>query len=178
MASLASIPTVANVVVSMNCRILGQDAVPCQRFNPASSDFEPASFWPDILSDDHLFDLVLFNFPHTDQNGKASRLVRALFKQLRMCVDSKRLPPDFTLEMRLRDAGERADGQPRVRAAYFHEEAASESSFTLVGKYPDDLARWKALGYEHTMTKRDATIRGIKGSVWRWRPSNVPGSET
>ncbi|GMH69845.1 hypothetical protein TrST_g4705 [Triparma strigata] len=169
MASLAAIPNVSNVLASLNCRILGQDVVPCQRFNSVSSKFQDCSFWPDVSDK---FSLIIFNFPHTDQNGKASRLVRALFKQLRICVDDGRLPSDFTLEMRLREFNEREGGWTKHRAAYCHEEAAAESSFTPVGKYPDDLRRWQELGYEHTMTKRDAKIRGLTGSVWRWRPSN------
>lgn len=161
--SMLSLDNLCDVVLSLNARLLGEEHCPCDRWNPATQKWDSGLFWQEHT----FFDLVIFNFPHSPRHGKTSRLVRALFKQLRICVDDGRLPKNVIIEMRLIDKHER-----NVRAQYLHEEAAVESSFELVGTWPSDLETWQKFGYEHRMTRRNASCgRGLPCRVWRWRAS-------
>jgi hypothetical protein len=165
-----------HIVSSLDARVLGDEQnCTCERWNGTSSSWDPPTrFWDNTQQNHNTsYDIVIFNFPHTDKNGKAPRLLRALLKQLRQCVQDGRLPSTVVLEMRLRDDEDENENNTRtnhVRAAYKHEEAAAESMFELIGTFDNDLERWEKLGYEHRMTKRRASCRGLPCKVLRWRP--------
>ena len=155
---------VKEIMCGLNARQLGQPSCTCKRWDDRTKGWEdPSPFWNDRTK----FDLIVFNFPHSDQAGRAAKLVRALFKQIRICVDDGRLPPAIVLEMRLR-----LPSGTNIRSLYKHEEAAEESQFELIGTWPSDLQRWERLGYQHKWTRRDATCRdiGLRSQVWRWKP--------
>ena len=183
MSSLSHLMAVHEVISDLNARLLGDAACTCQRWNDKEQDWDlPSSFWKRDATNNGscngadsstFFDLIIFNFPHSEQAGRATRLVRALFKQLRICIDDGRLPKNVVLEMRLR----RLESDPNhhlkknVRALYNHEEAAEDCQFELIESWPSDLQRWENLGYAHKWTKRNATCRdiGLLCKVWRWR---------
>jgi hypothetical protein len=153
------------VMTGVNARLLASDECTCRRWNATLQTWneEPTLFW----NKDDTFDLIIFNFPHSKQAGRATRLVRALLKQVRKCVETGKLPLHVVLEMRLRDQTTTRN----VRALYKHEEAAKECGFTCVGCFPSDLHKWDSLGYQHVTTKRNATCRDIGNAcnVWRWK---------
>jgi hypothetical protein len=177
MSSLSNLVAVKEVICGLNARHLGDaecSTCMCQRWNDKEQDWElPSLFWKKAEigncrnGAETAFDLIIFNFPHSEQVGRATRLVRALFKQLRMCIDDGRLPNTVVLEMRLRNV----ESCRNRRAFYNHEETAEECQFELIGSWPSDLQKWENLGYEHKMTKRNATCRdiGLLCKVWRWR---------
>jgi len=118
------------------------------------------------------FDLIIFNFPHSEQAGRATKLVMALFKQIRICINDGRLPRTVVLEMRLRFVETNPAWKKNIRSFYHHEESALENQFELIGSpWSSDLQRWEALGYSHKWTKRNATCRdiGLLCKVWRWQ---------
>mmetsp|Transcript_28589 Transcript_28589/g.47322 ORF Transcript_28589/g.47322 Transcript_28589/m.47322 type:complete len:262 (+) Transcript_28589:61-846(+) len=175
---------VKEVVCGLNARLLGdKEACACQRWNNAEQDWDaPSLFWNNKKADAATdstssssrttsFDLIIFNFPHCEQAGRTKRLIRALFKQLRICLDDGRLPKNVVLEMRLRILESDPTRRKNIRSFYNHEEAAEESRFALIGCWPSDLQRWEELGYAHKWTKKNATCRdiGLLCKVWRWR---------
>jgi len=171
------------IMASVNARSLGKDDATClcERWNGKSWD-APSSFWehqqqPTNTTDNNNnnnnnhtivpFDLIIFNFPHTGQCGRAPKLLRALFKQARLCVEQGRLTPNVVIEMRLRD--DDAPGHRKLtRVAYQHEEAAAYSQFALLGAYESDLDHWHQLGYRHRTTRKNVDCRGMPCKVWRW----------
>ena len=101
-------------------------------------------------------------------------MVKALFKQLRICIDDHgggRVAQHVVLEMRLRTIETDSIQKRNVRSHYNHEEAAKECGFTCIGSWPGDLQRWEKLGYQHKMTKKNETCRDISldCKVWRWK---------
>jgi len=187
LGSLHDLESVACIGCGLNARLLGDKSCTWRRWNNGKQGWEnPSSFW-NVGNDDNKLnkisnenhyrnkdsiDLIIFNFPHTEQAGRATKLVRALFRQLRICIDDNRLPPNVELEMRLRSLETDLNVRKKIRAFYNHEEAAEESRFELIGNWPSDLKRWEALGYKHKWTRRNATCLGIGDAcqVWRWRP--------
>jgi len=178
-SSLCQMEVIKEVICGLNARVLGQtsaDLCPCQKWNKVDKCWDPSSpFWnsesgPENVIDTY-FDLIVFNFPHSEQAGRATKLVRALFKQLRICIDTGRLPGNVVLEMRLRVIESNPNLKKNIRSFYNHEEAAIESGFELIGCWPSDLTRWENLGYRHMWTKKNATCRdiGLNCNVWRWR---------
>lgn len=157
----------SQVMVGVNARLLASDECTCRRWNATLQTWndESSLFWNDC--DDDKFDLIIFNFPHCQQAGRATRLVRALLKQVRACVENGRLPPHVVLEMRLRDQ----ETTRNVRALYKHQEATEEIGFSLVDCFQSDLHYWESLGYQHRTTKRNVTCRDIGSAcnVWRWK---------
>ena len=164
---------------------LGKETVvcPCQRWNVKLSKWDDVSpFWN---NNDHWkkdneenfhnqnYDLIIFNFPHSNQAGRATKLVKALFKQLRICIDDDggRVAKHVILEMRLRTIKSDPTQRRNIRSSYNHEEAAKECGFTCLGSWPGDLKRWQKLGYQHKMTKKNETCRDINldCKVWRWK---------
>lgn len=150
----------------------------CHRWNVSQNQWDPESaFWIDgdknrkIMSNIGLYDLIIFNFPHSDQAGRASKLVKALFKQLRFCIDSGRVARDMVLEMRLRTIESNPKHRKNVRSLYNHEESGNENGFVCIGCWRGDLETWKQYGYEHRMTKKNETCRDINldCKIWRWR---------
>jgi len=152
-------------MTGVNARLLASDECTCRRWNATMQTWneEPTLFW----NKDDTFDLIIFNFPHSKQAGRATRLVRALLKQVRKSVEIGKLPSHVVLEMRLRDQ----TSTRNVRALYKHEEAAKECGFTCVGCFPSDVHKWESLGYQHKTTKRNSTCRDIGNAcnVWRWK---------
>jgi hypothetical protein len=204
MHALHQMPSILEIMCGLNVRLLGLTSNPlhshthsnsqtsstcctCHRWIQASTQFEfettPTSFWNSSSS----YDLIIFNFPHSEQAGRATKLVKALFKQIRACVNDGRLPADVVLEMRLRILQTSADShtgmhvctgmkylqqRKQIRSGYNHEESAEESDFELVGCWPSDLELWHELGYQHKWTKKNASCRDMIANcnVWRWRP--------
>jgi len=166
MERLMEFENVQHVMASVDARTLGDgDACTCERWNHQSKSFEPSSpFWEHVVALPP-FDLLIFNFPHTDKFGKTPNLLHRLFSQLRICISEKRFATNVVVEMRLRDKFP----PNRIRVDYKHEEAARENSFEEVGVYENDLRHWEQLGYEHRMTNRNATCRDMSCQVWRWR---------
>jgi hypothetical protein len=182
MSSLFNLVVVKEVVCGLNARLLGDASCTCQRWNDKEQDWDaPSLFWlpPDDANkgidatNKTSFNLIIFNFPHCEQAGRTTRLVRALFKQLRICVDDGRLPKNVVLEMRLRILESDPNRRKNIRSFYNHEEAAEESRFDSIGSWASDLQKWEALGYAHKWTKKNATCRdiGLLCKVWRWRPA-------
>uniref|UniRef100_A0A7S3V422 25S rRNA (uridine-N(3))-methyltransferase BMT5-like domain-containing protein n=1 Tax=Chaetoceros debilis TaxID=122233 RepID=A0A7S3V422_9STRA len=183
-SSLCQLEAIEEVVCGLNARLLG-DKNPtkckCQRWNKLKKEWDPpASFWENPYVRDTSnkslplpFDLIIFNFPHSDQAGRATKLVRALFKQLRICIDEGRLAKTVELEMRLRTIETDPTLKKNIRSFYNHEEAAAESKFELVsgGCWTGDLERWEKLGYRHKWTRKNASCRDMATNckVWRWR---------
>ena len=154
----------------------------CQRWDVNLNDWGDFSpFWMtnnrtlsnDAKCDDHskTYDLIIFNFPHSDQAGRATKLVRALFKQIRICINDGKLPKDVVLEMRLRAITKNPKEKRRIRSFYNHEESAEESGFACVGCWSGDLQRWEKWGYQHKRTSKNETCLdiGVHCKVWRWR---------
>ena len=169
-------PLVNEIICGLNSRLLGNvDDCPCQRWNAEKQEWENISqFWhrndETENRNDRKFDLIIFNFPHSDQAGRAAKLVRALFKQLRICIRDERLSPSVVLEMRLRTLESDPKLRKNIRASYNHLEAAEESQFKLIGCWDSDLNRWEKFGYQHKWTRRNASCRDLIESckVWRW----------
>ena len=167
--SLASFHHIQEIICGLNCRELSDPACTCQRWNPDLNDWDSTSkFWQ--THKDQTFDLIIFNFPHSNQAGRAGKLVRALFKQIRSCVEEGILPTNVVLEMRLRFIEVDPSRKKHIRAFYNHEEAAQENGFEVIGSWPGDLEHWENLGYRHKMTKKNETCRDINvgSKVWRW----------
>ena len=162
-------PPIHHIMAGVDAKMLGLLDCPCSRWNSDSQAFDqPALFW-DILRDCETppFDLVIFNCPHTDKRGKAARLLRMFFQQIRACVQDGRMAPEVSVELRLRDLEQLRPTLKRVD--YEQDDAARRSDFLFVGTYPNDNAVWEGLGYEHKMTRRNATCRGLPCKVWRWK---------
>lgn len=175
-SNIQKLTVVKELMCNLNARLLGKsqnninDCV-CQRWNSKTHDWdEPSMFWNDSNTNSSKYDLIIFNFPHSDQAGRAGKLVRALFKQLRICIDDDRLPSDVVLEMRLRFIPTLEVDKKNIRSYYKHEQAARESQFRLIGSSKGDLENWEKLGYQHKMTKNNNTCRDIGEdcSIWRW----------
>mmetsp|Transcript_14101 Transcript_14101/g.18389 ORF Transcript_14101/g.18389 Transcript_14101/m.18389 type:complete len:189 (-) Transcript_14101:17-583(-) len=140
----------------------------CQRWNAETNDWGPVSpFWKKETNI-KLIDLIVFNFPHSEQAGRATKLVQALFKQVRTCIDHERVSPAIVVEMRLRIQAR----QTHIRSLYKHEETAELTNFKLVGCWDSDLEHWESLGYCHKWTKKNETCRDLVQNcqVWRWMP--------
>jgi len=193
--SLYAMSPIREIMCGLNARLLGLDdastgsttttttssstntsssssCCTCHRWNDGSKEFErqPMPFWNSCSS--YSYDLIIFNFPHSEQAGRATKLVKALFKQLRTCVNDGRLPPNVMLEMRLRILETDSTRRKNIRADYNHQEAAQENDFVLAGCWPSDLEMWHELGYQHKWTKKNASCRDMvmNCNVWRWRP--------
>jgi len=179
-SNIQELTCVTELMCNLNARRLGKshqndtnnECCMCQRWNSKTHDWdEPSNFWNDSnTTNSHKYDLIVFNFPHSDQAGRAGKLIRALFKQLRICIDDNRLPSDVVLEMRLRFIPTLEADKKNIRSYYQHEQAAQESQFRLIGTWKGDLEKWEDLGYQHKMTKKNTTCRDIGKdcSVWRW----------
>ena len=118
------------------------------------------------------YDLIIFNFPHTEKAGRATKLIKALFQQLRKCVDNGRLSQNMILELRLRVEHEIGSKlQKNLRSQYHHDVAAEQSGFECIGCWPSDLSMWQSLGYQHKWTRRNATCKDMEHDckVWRYR---------
>ncbi len=141
----------------------------CQRWNVNLKQWEESAFWNN--SNEQNYDLVIFNFPHSDQAGRATKLVKALFKQLRICIDTGKLQSEVVLEMRLRTIETNPEQKKNIRSYYNHEESAKESGFKCIGVWSGDLERWEKQGYQHKMTKKKETCSDINRDckVWRWK---------
>lgn len=190
MNSLLRFESVVDVICNLNARHLGEMdgrkmirdindqntksnesfVCTCQRWNTNHNEWDdPSPFWKDDGKDK--YDLVIFNFPHSDQAGRATRLVKALFKQIRLCIDQGKFASNVVLEMRLRTIEINPEKKKNIRSLYNHEEAATESGFVCIGCWPGDLQRWEKFGYQHKMTKKNETCRDINNDckVWRWK---------
>ena len=144
----------------------------CYRWDAMQHQFntEQSPFWResnDIEPTRQYYDLIIFNFPHSDQAGRASKLVRALFKQLQICVRDKRLPSTIILEMRLR-----IHQKKNIRTLYDHEAAAKETGFECIGCWESDLKVWNSVGYNHKWTRKNESCRDMVDNcqVLRWTP--------
>lgn len=169
MNSIYKLAPVKEILSGLNARLLGDKDCTCQRWNAEKQKWDaPSQFWQDPPK----FDLIIFNFPHSDQAGRATKLIKALFKQIRICISDDRLRDDIVLEMRLRFLEMDPKLKKNIRSHYKHEEAAEENQFELVGCWESDLDRWEKLGYQHKWTKRNASCRdvGLACKIWRWTP--------
>jgi hypothetical protein len=169
MNSLHKLAPVKEILSGLNARLLGNVDCTCHRWNIEKQKWDdPSQFWQESSK----FDLIVFNFPHSDQAGRAEKLIKALFKQIQICIHDERLPKTIVLEMRLRFLETDPKLRKNIRAYYKHEEAAEESQFELVGCWESDLDRWEKLGYQHKWTRRNASCRdvGLACKVWRWTP--------
>lgn len=185
MNSLLDLDSIKEVICSLNARHLGtlnergnkrhedgekeNHGCTCQRWNANLNGWDDESpFWK---NDGDQIDLIIFNFPHSDQAGRATKLVKALFKQLRICIDNGKVANHAVLEMRLRTIEKNPEQKRNIRSSYNHDESAKESGFTCIGCWPSDLNRWEALGYRHKMTKKNETCLDISldCKVWRWK---------
>ena len=167
MNSLQNLDPVKQILSGFNARRLGDKDCTCQRWNTAKQEWAPPSkFWE--LSPK--FDLIIFNFPHSDQAGRAAKLIKALFRQIRICISDGRLEPTIVIEMRLRHIEVDPKLKKNIRAEYKHEEASLEFEFEMIECWESDLDRWEKLGYQHKWTRRNASIRdvGMGCKVWRW----------
>lgn len=169
MMSLTNLHPVKEIICGLNCREISDPACACQRWNPDSNEWDSNSmFWDE--DKDQMFDLIIFNFPHSSQAGRAGKLVRALFKQTRLCIKEGKLPKNVVLEMRLRFIEVDPFRKKNIRSFYNHEQAAKENGFELIGSWAGDLEHWESLGYRHKMTKKNESCRDINvgSKVWRW----------
>jgi hypothetical protein len=168
---ISQLAPVKEMVCGLNARRLGDVDCTCQRWNAEEQQWDaPSQFWQ---HDARKFDLIIFNFPHAESAGRAAKLVKATFKQIRICLSADRLfEPDVVLEMRLRYLEMDPKLRKNIRAQYQHQEAAVENEFELLCEYESDLSRWERLGYQHKWTRRNASIRdvGLGCKVWRWTP--------
>jgi len=175
MNSIQNLAPVKEIMAGLNARLLGDvNNCTCQRWNVAIQEWGiPIPFWHESSTK---FDLIIFNFPHSDQAGRAAKLVKAFFKQVRICIMNNRLPPTVVVEMRLRTLESDPKRRKNVRTLYRHEEAAAESQFDLIGCWASDLDRWERAGYEHKWSRRNASCRDISQAckVWRWTPKKCP----
>ena len=175
-SSLLSISPSKNIdiICGLNARQLGDLKCSCHRWNMNKKCWDaPSLFWNHTTAHNlPKYDLVIFNFPHSDQAGRAAKLIRAFFKQVRICVNDGRLPQTIVVEMRLRILETNPKLKRSIRSYYKHEEAAEESQFELIGNWPSDLHRWERLEYSHKWTKKNASCRdmGLNCKVWRWKP--------
>ena len=155
----------------------------CQRWNAEKQDWDDfhTPFWQNhhsskqntsTIDNYQEYDLIIFNFPHSDQAGRATKLVKAQFEQIRICNQKQYLSPNnnITIEMRLRTIPTNPALKKNIRSLYNHEEAAKESGFVCVDCWDGDLERWMRWGYEHKRTKKNVTCRDIvmDCKVWRW----------
>jgi hypothetical protein len=160
---------------SKNVRMLqGVDAtrlsecdIACDEWN--GTHWEPSTLLPFSIKNNTQqptrFDLIIFNFPHTNKYGKVSNLLSSFFKQVQTCIETNQLfEPTIVMELRLRHGPTR-----NVRADYNHEQTAQKNNFDLIQVRESDLDYWHALGYEHRMTKRNASCRGMPCQVWRYQ---------
>mmetsp|Transcript_5173 Transcript_5173/g.7644 ORF Transcript_5173/g.7644 Transcript_5173/m.7644 type:complete len:191 (-) Transcript_5173:33-605(-) len=155
-----------------------QHVCTCSRWNISENCWDkPSPFWKNDTSDEDSYDLIIFNFPHSNQAGRATRLVKAFFKQMRICIDAGKLTNDVVIEMRLRTIETNPQYKRNIRSFYCHEESAEECGFICIGCWPSDLQRWEKWGYKHKMTKKNETCRDIGANckVWRW--SSVRSTE-
>lgn len=164
---------------SLNARSLGkgldnakEQVCMCQRWNgrDENSNEIASPFWNE--SSEKKCDLIIFNFPHSDQAGRATKLVKALFRQLRICVDHGILPKHVILEMRLRHIETIKELKKNIRSFYKHEEAAEECGFEVIGCFDSDLHIWERFGYQHKWTKKNGSCRDMiqNCNVWRFQP--------
>lgn len=171
MSSISQLAPVKEIICGLNARRLGDVDCTCQRWNAEEQKWDaPSQFWQ---RDAPKFDLIIFNFPHSDQAGRAAKLLKATFKQVRICISADRLfGRDVVLEMRLRYLEMDPKLRKNIRSHYKQQEAAEENHFEVVGCYESDLDRWERLGYQHKWTRRNASIRdvGLGCKVWRWTP--------
>jgi len=174
LVELLKTPNVSHIMASVDAKQLANvDTCLCEPLIRTQQEgytlFGAAQpFWT-IVQDQRPFDLVIFNCPHTDQWGKAPRLLKFFFAQLRQCIlnDSmSMMTSDLVVELRLRDLTRLS--ARKVRMSYQHEEAAYAANFRLLGVYPNDNKHWEALGYEHKQTKRNVSCRNLPCQVWRW----------
>lgn len=183
--SLSSLPQDrVHVLAGLNARLLGNIKEHQCTGRPWNADTQtwnakPTLFWNHLNDNNNndKFDLIIFNFPHSDQAGRAKPLIRALFKQVRLCIEDGRLAVSVVVEMRLRVLESDPTKRKNVRSFYKHEESAEESGFVLIDTWTSDLEYWEALGYQHRTTKRNATCLDIGESckIWRWK-SRCAGS--
>lgn len=173
MANLQEMNAIREIVCGINVRLLGKtngkEICTGQKWNAATNSWDNSSpFWATVRGT-KMFDLIIFNFPHSNQAGRAAKLIQAFFKQVRLCVDDLRMSPSVVVEMRLRDQ----ENQSHIRTFYRHIESASSSNFELIGVWESDLAHWEALGYSHKWTKKNQSCRdlGSRSHVWRWKPA-------
>lgn len=167
--SICNLASVKEIISGLNARVLGDQSCICQRWNQHTQEWDPPSkFW----RDSSCFDLIIFNFPHSDQAGRAAKLIKALFKQIRICINDERLNPTVVVEMRLRVLEKDPHLKKSIRSYYKHEESAEASHFKLIGCWDGDLNRWEKFGYQHKWTRRNASCRDVGNAckVWRWEP--------
>lgn len=179
-ANISELTPIKEIACGLNARMLGNLIdCPCQRWNTQEKSWDAVSqFWDqDKNNARSTFDLIIFNFPHSDQAGRAAKLIKALFKQIRICISQRRLPPTIVLEMRLRLVESDPILKKNIRSFYKHEEAAEESGFKLLGCWGSDLHRWEKYDYQHKWTKRNASCRDVSVAckVWRWTPISLQG---
>ena len=181
MSKLYELEHVIDVICGLNARNLSVlstkdltklNGSNCYRWDAMQHQFntEQSPFWResnDIEPTRQYYDLIIFNFPHSDQAGRASKLVRALFKQLQICVRDKRLPSTIILEMRLR-----IHQKKNIRTLYDHEAAAKETGFECIGCWESDLKVWNSVGYNHKWTRKNESCRDMVDNcqVLRWTP--------
>ena len=156
----------------------------CERWNCETQAWDaPTPLWTTVSFQQHntassirpplpVIDLLIYNFPHTDKRGKTSKLVHKLFAQLQhCCLDSRSgISSELVVELRVRDLTQLS--RRKIRGRYGHHEAAAHANFVplLVPPPPiNDIPYWEAFGYEHRMTNRNATCRGLPCQVWRWQ---------
>lgn len=177
--STGSNANIRHCMASVDARLLGSiESMPCERWNCQLLEFEyRPDFWTCLHEEQqHLtsietpmptIDLVIFNCPHTNKSGKAPKLLRQFFQQVKVCIHQGRMSHNTVVELRLRDMDHVPEN--KVRVHYQHEQAALQSDFQLIGVYDNDMSFWERFGYEHRMTRRNATCRGLHIQVWRWR---------
>jgi hypothetical protein len=160
-----------HLLASLDAKTLGNEqGCSCAEWNADKKCFqeEPTDLW-NLLGQNHVkpIDLIIFNFPHTDKFGKAPKLLSIFFHQVQLCIQKGLVADNVVVELRLRDLSKLRPGL--VRVEYKHEEAAAKSNFTLIGVYDNDLPYWQTLGYEHRMSRRNASCgEGMPCTVWRW----------
>ena len=197
-SEICDLNPIKEIACGVNARLLGDPInCPCERWNPIEKHWDAVSqFWEQDQDQDQdknknkikarsaiistsiststttAFDLIIFNFPHSNQAGRAAKLIKALFKQIRTCIRQRRLPPTIVLEMRLRVLESDPTLKKNIRSSYKHEEAAEDSGFKLLGCWESDLHRWEKFDYQHKWTKRNASCRDVSLAckVWRWTP--------
>ncbi|GFH44287.1 predicted protein [Chaetoceros tenuissimus] len=166
----------------LNARSLGkgldnknEQVCMCQRWNQQNQKFDAqlSPFWNE--SNEKKYDLIIFNFPHSDQAGRATKLVKALFRQLRICIEHGVLSKHVILEMRLRYIETNKELKKNIRSFYKHEEAAEEYGFEGIGCFESDLHIWERYGYQHKWTKKNGSCRDMiqNCNVWRFQPIDI-----
>ena len=73
---------VRDVICDLDARRLGTPSCTCRRWNAPTGGWEdrPSPFWNGCNTGTKGYDLLIFNFPHSDRAGRADKLVRVLFK--------------------------------------------------------------------------------------------------